>query len=195
MRSIGKFLLSLAIVSLLVFAIACEPVEEGVTTTPGLIAEQGTIEIRVTDPPPPGVHSANVTLTKVEVHIASDNVSGNESGWTKIFEDEDGVTFDLFEVIDKPCVLGSNNVTAGKYTQIRVYVQGVEGLTKDMEPYEADVPSGTIKFVRPFNVEDGVKTILTLDFDGDKSLVMTGKEGKFLFKPVVKLIVKYEEVE
>jgi len=36
-------------------------------------------------------------------------------------------------------------------------------------------------------------TILTLDFDGDKSLVMTGKEGKFIFKPVVKLIVEYEE--
>ena len=192
MKIFGRNVVTLVVVSLLLFFIACEPTEGEVTTTPGLTAEQGTIEIRVTDPPPPGVSSANVTLTKVEVHIASDNVSGNEKGWTKIFEDEDGVTFDLFEVIDKPCVLGSNNVTAGKYTQIRVYVQGVEGLTKDMEPYEADVPSGTLKFVRPFNVEGGVTTILTLDFDGDKSLVMTGKEGKFLFKPVVKLIVEYE---
>jgi len=192
MKIFGRNVVTLAVVSLLLFFIACEPAESEVTTTPGLTAEQGTIEIRVTDPPPPGVHSANVTLTKVEVHIASDNVSGNEKGWTEIFEDEDGVTFDLFEVIDKPCVLGSNNVTAGKYTQIRVYVQGVEGLTKDMEPYEADVPSGTLKFVRPFNVEYGVTTILTLDFDGDKSLVMTGKEGKFLFKPVVKLLVEYE---
>jgi hypothetical protein len=192
MSSIGKFFLSLAVVSLLVFTVACEPVEEKVTTAPGLTAEQGTIEIRVTDPPPPGVYSANVTLTKVEVHMASDNVSGNESGWTKIFEVEDGVTFDLFEVIEKPCVLGSDNVTAGKYTQIRVYVQGVEGLTKDMEPYKADVPNGILKFVRSFDVEDGVTTILTLDFDGDKSLVMTGKEGKFLFKPVVKLLIEYE---
>jgi len=192
MRSIGKFLLSLAVVSLLLFAIACEPVEGEVTSAPGLTTEQGTIEIRVTDPPPPGVYSANVTLTKVEVHIASDNVSGKESGWTEIFKDEEGVTFDLFEVIDKPCILGSANVTAGKYTQIRAEVKKVEGLTKAMEPYEAEVPSGTLKFVRPFNVEDGVTTILTLDFDGDKSLVMTGKEGKFLFKPVVKLLVKYE---
>jgi len=192
MKIFGRNVVTLAVVSLLVFFIACEPAEEEVTTTPGLPAEQGTIEIRVTDPPPPGVHSANVTLTKVEVHIASDNVSGNEKGWTKIFEDEDGVTFDLFEVIDKPCVIGSNNVTAGKYTQIRAEVKTVEGLTKAMEPYEADVPSGTIKFVRPFDVEDGVTTILTLDFDGDKSLVMTGKEGEFIFKPVVKLIVAYE---
>ena len=190
MKIFGRNVVTLAVVSLLLFFIACEPAEGEVTTAPGLTAEQGTIEIRVTDPPPPGVSSANVTLTKIEVHIASDNVSGNESGWIKIIEDE--VTFDLFEVIDKPCVLGSDNVTAGKYTQIRVDVLGVEGLTKAMEPYEAEVPSGTLKFVRPFNVEDGRTTILTLDFDGDKSLVMTGKEGKFLFKPVVKLIVEYE---
>jgi len=193
MSSIGKFLLSLAIVSLLVFAMACEPVVEEVTTASGLAEEQGTIEIRVTDPPPPGVYSANVTLNRIEVHRVSDNVSGKESGWITIFEVEDGVTFDLFEVIDTPCVLGSDNVTVGKYTQIRVDVLGVEGLTKDMEPYEAEVPSGTLKFVRQFNVEDGVTTILTLDFDGDKSLVMTGKEDKFIFKPVVKLIVEYEE--
>jgi hypothetical protein len=190
MRSIGKFLLSLAVVSLLVFAIACEPIEEEVTTAPGFTAEQGMIEIRVTDPPPPGVYSANVTLTKIEVHKASDNVSGNDSGWITIINHE--ATFDLFKVIDEADILGSANVTAGKYTQIRAEVKKVEGLTKAMEPYEADVPSGTIKFVRPFNVEDGVTTILTLDFDGDKSLVMTGKEGKFLFKPVVKLTVEYE---
>jgi len=134
MSSIGKFLLSLAIVSLLVFAMACEPVVEEVTTASGLAEEQGTIEIRVTDPPPPGVYSANVTLNRIEVHRVSDNVSGKESGWITIFEVEDGVTFDLFEVIDTPCVLGSDNVTVGKYTQIRVDVLGVEGLTKDMEP-------------------------------------------------------------
>jgi len=193
MRKFGRNVITLAAVLLLVFAIACEPAEEEVTTTPGLIAEQGTIEIRVTDPPPPGVYSANVTLTKIEVHRASDNVSDNESGWIKIIDYE--VTFDLFEIIDKVYVLGSDNVTAGKYTQIRAEVLKVEGLTKAMEPYEAEVPSGTLKFVRQFNVEDGVTTILTLDFDGDKSLVMTGKEGKFLFKPVVKLIVEYAEVE
>jgi len=193
MRSFGRNVVTLAAVLLLVFTMACEPAEEEVTTAPGLTAEQGTIEIRVSDPPPPGVYSANVTLTKIEVHRASDNVSDNESGWITIIDHE--VTFNLFEIIDKVDILGSDNVTAGKYTQIRADVIRVEGLTKAMEPYEAEVPSGTLKFVRPFNIEAGVKTILTLDFDGDKSLVMTGKEGKFLFKPVVKLIVEYEEVE
>ncbi len=153
------------------------------TPTPALAVEKGTIEIRVTDPPPPGVSSANVTLTKLEVHQVSDN----GSGWITIIEDE--VTFDLFEIIDQVMVLGSENVTPGKYTQIRAEVTGVEGLTKAGEPYKATIPSGKLKFVRPFNVEAGMTTVLTLDFDGDKSLIMTGK-GKFLFKPVVKLLIE-----
>ena len=151
--------------------------------SPAPATEQGTIEIRVTDPPPPGVSSANVTLTKLEVHQVSDN----GSGWITIIEDE--VTFDLFEIIDQAMTLGSENVTPGKYTQIRAEVTGVEGLTKAGEPYKATVPSGKLKFVRPFNVEAGKTTVLTLDFDGDKSLIMTGK-GKFLFKPVVKLLIE-----
>ncbi len=161
------------------------------TVTPTQLAGMGMIEIRVTDPPPPGVETAYVTLTKIEVHQASDNVSDNESGWITIIADN--VTFNLFEVIDQPDVLGSENVTAGRYIQIRAYVTGVEGLTKALEPYEAEVPSGMLKFVKPFEVRDGFKTILTIDFDGDKSLIMTG-EGKFLFRPVVKLLVEYEEL-
>jgi len=188
MKIAGRNMLTLAVIMLLSLVPACaSATEEGVSTS-ALIAEKGTIEIRVTDPPPPGVYSANVTLAKIEVHTASDNVSDNDSGWITIIDYE--ATFDLFEIIDKVNILGSDNVTAGKYTQVRADVIRVEGLTKAMEPYEAEVPSGTLKFVRPFNVEADRKTILTLDFDGDKSLVMTGKEGKFLFKPVVKLIVE-----
>jgi len=202
MRSAVKSAVTLVTVLLLLFVAGCIPTpaeitpapapeptptpEPAPTPTPTPTVERGTIEIRVTDPPPPGVSSANVTLTKLEVHQVSDN----ESGWITIIEDE--VTFDLFEIIDQAMVLGSEDVTAGKYTQIRAEVTGVEGLTKAGDPYKAEVPSGALKFVRPFNVEAGMTTILTLDFDGDKSLVMTGKD-KFLFKPVVKLLIEREE--
>ena len=193
MRSAVKMLVTLVTVLLLVFVAGCIPAPAEITPAPAPTpeptpaptptVERGIIEIRVTDPPPPGVDSANVTLTKLEVHQVSDN----GSGWITIIEDE--VTFDLFEIIDQAMTLGSEDVTAGKYTQIRAEVTGVEGLTKAGDPYKAEVPSGTLKFVRPFNVEAGVTTVLTLDFDGDKSLIMTGK-GKFLFKPVVKLLIE-----
>ncbi|MBI2328364.1 MAG: hypothetical protein HYU85_01740, partial [Chloroflexi bacterium] len=35
----------------------------------------------------------------------------------------------------------------------------------------------------------GTTTVLTLDFDGEKSLIRTGS-GKFLFKPVVRLLIE-----
>ncbi len=192
MRRTVKSLVTLVTVLLLVFVAGCIPAPAEITPAPAPTpeptpaptptVEQGTIEIRVTDPPPPGVASAYVTLTKLEVHLVSDN----ESGWITIIEEE--VTFDLMTVIGVEEILGSANVTAGKYTQIRAEVTGVEGKTTDNVSYTAEVPSGKLKFVRPFNVEAGKTTVLTLDFDGDKSLVMTGKD-KFLFKPVVKLLV------
>ncbi|MEE8618633.1 MAG: DUF4382 domain-containing protein, partial [Dehalococcoidales bacterium] len=111
MRRTVKSAVTLVTVLLLVFVVGCIPTpaeitpapapEPTPTPTPTPAVERGTIEIRVTDPPPPGVSSANVTLTKLEVHQVSDN----ESGGITIIEEE--VTFDLFEIIDQVMTLGS----------------------------------------------------------------------------------------
>jgi hypothetical protein len=52
---------------------------------------------------------------------------------------------------------------------------------------DAVLPSGELKFVRPFEVKAGESTIITIDFDisADKSVVFAG--GKWLFKPTIKL--------
>jgi hypothetical protein len=96
------------------------------------------------------------------------------------------------DVVGVEQVLGSANITAGSFTQIRMDVIEVVGETTDNVSYTANVPSDKLKIVRPFNVGDGATTILTLDFDGEKSLIRTG-EGKYLFKPVVKLKIEYPE--
>ena len=150
----------------------------------------GIVEIRVTDPPPANVKSALVHLSSIEVHMAgndvSDNSSDNTSGWITVIGAP--ASFDLMSVIGIDQILGSANLTAGKYTQIRMSVANVTGVTTDNVSYTAEVPGDKVKIVGSFNVGDGKKTVLTLDFDGEKSLVRTG-EGKFLFKPVVKLLV------
>lgn len=163
--------------------------------TPGL--KWGIIEIRVTDPPPADVKSAVVYLTDIEVH----RVSGNTSGWIPIV----GVapSFDLLVVAEVAAVLGSANVTAGSFTQIRMNVEKVEvEIATDNTTVEitAEVPSEKLKIVRPFNVGGGETTVLTLDFDGEKSLVLPGKDiaaGKerALFKPVVKLSIEHEKIK
>ena len=156
----------------------------------------GIVEIRVTDPPPANVKSAVVHLSNIEVHRAgndvSDNASGNvtssdnTSGWIPIIGAP--ASFDLMNVIGVEQILGAANITAGKFTQIRMDVTKVTGVTTDNVSFTAQVPGDKVKIVGEFNVGGGKKTVLTLDFDGEKSLVRTG-QGKFLFKPVVKLLV------
>ena len=198
MKRVGRNVVTLMTVLLLVLIAACAPTPKEITPTPGEVtpqpileptpeAEQGIIEIRVTDPPPAEVKSAVVYLTNIEVHKVSDNVSDNVGKWMPII----GVapSFDLMVVAEVAAVLGSANITAGSFTQIRMDVDRVEVVTVAGENITAEVPSEKLKIVGAFNVGGGRKTVLTLDFDGSKSLIITGK-GKALVRPVVKLLVE-----
>ena len=91
-------------------------------------------------------------------------------------------------------VLAVEEIEAGKYTQIRLMVESVEVTLGDGEPVEAKVPSGELKFVRPFDVVEGETTVLLFDFDAEKSVTVTGK-GNITVKPVVKLTVKQGEAQ
>ena len=77
-------------------------------------------------------------------------------GWETIIIDE--VTFDLMSVIGITEVLGSANIVAGSFTQIRMDVEEVDvvfvidGITDNVT---AEVPSKTLKIVKPFEVEGG----------------------------------------
>jgi len=159
---------------------------------------KGIIEVRVTDPPPADVVSAVVYISNIEVHRVSPgasantsgNVSDNDTGWITLSSNI--TSFDLMDVIGVKAFLASANVDAGKFTQIRMDVDRVEVVTTDGANITAEVPGGKLRIVRPFDVDAGVKTILTLDFDGEKSLVLTG-QGKAIFKPVVKLEIDKEK--
>ncbi len=181
------------------------------TTEPTPAVGWGIIEIRVIDPPPADVKSAVVYLTNVEVHKAAaeqeqeQSGSGNQTQEQEQEQTQEGggewipiigapPSFNLMDVCVMAEVLGSANITAGKYTQIRMDVDRVEVVTVDGDNFTAEVPSGKLKIVRPFDVGAGMTTVLTLDFDGSKSLIITGK-GKAQFKPVVKLLLEKGEEE
>ena len=131
-------------------------------------------------------------MTNIEVHKVAENASDNVGKWIPIIGAPS--SFDLMVVAQVAAVLGSANVTAGSFTQIRMDVDRVEVVTTSGDNFTAEVPSEKLKIVRPFNVEPRTKTVLTLDFDGEKCLVLTGK-GKALFKPVVKLLIAKEKLE
>ena len=154
--------------------------------TPAEAAGTGTIEIQVTDPPPPDIEHYMVTLSSVEVHKAK---AGEGSPWITIFDGDR--TFDLIDLGEIQEFLADSIVGAGLYTQIRLHVASATLTLADGEEVSAKVPSEKIQIVRPFRVVANETTVLLLDFDGDRSIVVTGG-GKFIFKPVIKLSVPRE---
>jgi len=191
-------------------AVAEEVDKTEVTDKDAAGVEWGIIEFNVTDPPPADVKSAVVYLFNIEVHKAvaeqeqeqeqEQSGTGNqdqeqeqeqeqqdEGEWITIIETPQ--SFDLMDVIGVEKLLASVEIAAGKYTQIRMVVDRVEVETVDGESFTAEVPGDKLKIVRPFDVKAGEITSLTVDFDGEKSLIITGK-GEAKFRPVVKLLVK-----
>ncbi len=82
-------------------------------------------------------------------------------------------------------------VYAGWYTQLRLDIKSVDivvGVGEEAVHHDAKVPSGKIKLVGPFEVIENGVTEITLDFNGEKSVLVTGN-GEYIFKPVIKLLV------
>ena len=156
-------------------------------------AKTGIIEVRVTDAPPEyGITEIWVTVLDSEeegvaVHKAGDDGDGV---WITIPITEPN-PFELLSLQkeDLDTLLATEEVTAGKYTQIRMTIEKVEVKIGDGDLQPAVLPSGKLKFVRPFEVFDGQTTIILLDFDADKSVTVTGG-GKVIVKPVVKLSIQ-----
>ncbi len=202
MRRAGKIVITLVLVLLLVLTFACTSAvteekevtkeeevvakEEAITPTPTV--KWGILEIRVTSSTPPAdIASAVVHLANIEVQKVSDS----ESGWIPIPMSDNALSFNL-KVTGVDTFLVSANITAGSFAQIRMDVIKVVGETTDKVSYTAGVPGEKLEIIGAFNIGDGKKTVLRLVFDGEKSLIRTDV-GKFLFQPVVKLVIVYEK--
>lgn len=173
-RTLGRFKLFALTMPLMLLVIAC--------TLPSSTVSTGTVEVRVTDAPPRDVSSIVVTVDDIEVHRAG--VSEEDEWITVVAEPRE---FDLVEIQGIEEILGQNEIQIGSYTQLRMDVIDVT-VTIDGEQSSATIPSGVLKVVRPFDVEEGVTTVLIVDFDADSSIVITGAL-EVQFKPVVRLLV------
>lgn len=140
--------------------------------------------LQITDDPGDlNITEALVTLFSIEVHTAA---AGNNStaGWTTIVEESQ--TFDLVGLRNVKEFLGSENLSTGVYTQIRLHIDSAL-VTINGTQYDLEVPSSSIKLVSGFQIEDGETTTLTLDFDVNESVHKTGSD-KYIFQPTIKVI-------
>ena len=168
------------------------PVATPSPTGPAYMVNAGILEIRVTDAPP----QQNVTAIWVSISNIQINLSGleTEDDWITVVAEKSD-PFDLLELKARGVsgLLGSSQITVGQYSQIRMDVEilyaMVDGQLAIVTP---TLPSGKLRIVPtvPFEIKEGLKTVVTIDFDATQSLVFTGSD-KINFKPVVKLLVEY----
>jgi hypothetical protein len=168
----------------------------GGSGTPTTTASTGTLTVALTDAPACGFDAVNVTVNKVRVN-ASANASDTDGGWTDITLNP-ARKINLLNLTNGVLdTLGQTALPAGHYSQLRLVLDANtgSGLANSVVPTggteqtlvtPSAVQSG-IKLISEFDVAAGQKVDLVLDFDACKSVVTQGK-GKYLLKPVVKVV-------
>ncbi len=159
----------------------------GVASLSGCVQQEGTgtLVLQITDAPGDlNISEALVTMSQVRVHFAGIDENGTSGEWITIVNESQ--TFDLIALVDVTELFGTANLSAGWYTQIRLNVD--EALvTIDGIQYDLEIPSKTVKLIKPFKIDANQTTTLTLDFDVQKSIRETGS-GKYIMRPRIKVI-------
>jgi len=127
-------------------------------------------------------------ITTATIGEIEDNDDTSTAGWYTIVNESQ--EFDLIALQNVTDVLGENNLSAGKYTQIRLNVeQAVITINNsgEIEINDMMIPSGTVKLIKAFWIHEDETTELTLDFDVYESVHQTGND-KFIMRPTIKVI-------
>ena len=131
-------------------------------------------------------------MTKILITVSEIQVqSSGDEPWLTVVSGP--VEFDLVEIQGVEQILGEAELDPGRYGQIRLTVEKAE-VTVQGNTVSARVPSDKLKIVGGFDLVAGQTTILTLDFDAEKSVVIAGPRN-VLIKPTVKLLIRAGDEE
>ncbi len=159
----------------------------------------GVMSLSITDAPPmlgDDVTEVNIKVIGIEYKY--------EGKWTEA-ADFTEQTFNLLELQDgKSLHLGDIVLPAGHYKEIRFKLAAPEKKSDvksnpdcnitfaDGRSFPLFVPSGSssgFKAKGDFDITADAKISITADFDVHKSIVVAGGSGKYLLKPVIRIIV------
>ena len=151
----------------------------------------GTMEVTMTDAAA-NYDSVNITINRVEVNREQDNESSEDSvndGWTTISDQQ--MKVNLLDLTNGTQIsLGSEELEAGNYGQIRLVLGDDNTVTVDGETYDLQTPSAQqsgLKLNVNAQIEDGETYSLLIDFDAARSIVQQGNGG-YLLKPVLRAV-------
>ena len=125
-----------------------------------------------------------LTIDQVEVNVTTGDTEG---GWVTVVDEP--TTFDLLQLTGVEEVLGSTQLEPGRYNQIRLSISSAVA-DDDGQIIQLTLPSGKLRFVGGFDLTAGETTIVTVDIDPARSIVLRGGNQPPLLRPVVKLLVR-----
>ncbi|MBN2178549.1 MAG: DUF4382 domain-containing protein [Deltaproteobacteria bacterium] len=160
----------------------------------------GSLALKLTDAATNDYQAVYVTIEEVQVCLDDEN-DEEENNWYTVAEPKR--TYNLLELVNGvQAQLGVTDLDAGRYTQMRLiigteardshpYANYIVIVDDEDNPHELKVPSGSqtgIKLVSGFEIYENQTTELILDFDASRSVVKAGNSGKWILKPVIKVI-------
>jgi len=142
-----------------------------------------SLRLYLTDAPASLYDSVKITFSQVSAHL--------DSSW--IILADTLMTVNLLELTNgNTVVIGSADVPAGHYTQIRLRIVD-SYVVVNGEKHAMDVPSGStsgLKFGPEFTIEEGVTYEMVADFDVNRSIVTTGPPTRpkgYKLKPRIRI--------
>jgi hypothetical protein len=154
----------------------------------------GNFRLMLKDSPFSDAKSVLVTFTGVSAHRSGDGSFTTIGAGTR--------TCDLKKLQTSQDVLGAGTIQNGYYTQLRLVVSSAVIYFDNAAAGSAcaasiaapagrsaavDIPSGEIKLNYEFNVPATGSTTMVIDFDGDRSIHVTG-EGRYIMTPVIEIV-------
>jgi len=154
------------------------------TTNVDPVDPNGRLKMYLIDSPA-ALDSVIICVTRVEVHKAGND---STSGWFVIND----LTryFDLLQLTNgASAILGDTSLPAGQYTQIRLFIGDGSYVIDQGIKHFLEVPSGSqsgLKLIHQFTIESNKLYELLLDFNVEKSIIITGN-GQYKLKPTIKV--------
>jgi hypothetical protein len=147
--------------------------------------DKARLQVRLTDSPNPDVKEVWVDVKEVRINMS-------DTSWTPVGGAHPGL-YNLLDLTDgKDTLLADAEIPAGNISQMRLILGDNNYIiTNSGEKIALTTPSAQqsgLKAIVNQSVTGGMLYHLILDFDAGKSIVKAGNSGKYILKPVLRII-------
>lgn len=167
----------------------------------------GRLQVALTDAAPPEFSEVVLTIREVRA-VPAGHENDPDASLPLIASFSPALRVDVLRLQFRQEILGDSVVPAGDYTQLRLILEGNDGLAEpsnyvvlaadpDRIKLPLNTPSGQtsgVKIVGRFTVGEGEAAAVALDFDPARAIVEAGNSGSWNFKPTGIRVVRMDSI-